>query len=373
MFWNLSLLQEISFYQLKIPQRKHIIREFKGQGGKIAAVLPIHYPRALFRAFSILPVEVWGPPKIDSSYGGTHLQAYICSIVHNALSFLKTGGLDETDFILVPHTCDSLQGLGSVLIDFVRPPKQVLTLYLPRSKGKTAYEFLTNEIRRIYNRLSEITGLHPDNATILKAIQIEENADRTLAESYSKRQMFTLDNLDFYSLIRTREFLPAEHFIDTAQSALNLLTEENFNRVPIILSGIVPEPMEVLSALNEMGACVVADDLACCGRRLYQSGSSADPFQRLSENILSAAPDPTRGDSMQDRIDHLRDLVYQSKAKGIIFYDVKFCEPELFDLPDLRKALKVEGIPSLTMEVDINDPISNQMLTRIETFLEIIK
>jgi len=363
----------MSFNQLKIPQRKHIIKEFKGHGGKVAAVLPIHYPRALFRAFSILPVEVWGPPGIDSSYGGTHLQAYVCSIVHNALSFLKTGGLDEADFIMVPHTCDSLQGLGSVLIDFVRPPKQVLTLYLPRSKRETDYEFLANEIRRIYKRLSEITDLHPDDAAILKTIRIEENADRTLAELYSKRQMLSLDNVDFYRLIRTREFLPAEHFIEMAQSVLNVRNEEKINGVPIILSGIVPEPMEVLSTLQEIGACVVADDLACCGRRLYQSGSSTDPFKRLSENIFSAPPDPTRGDSLQVRINHLRGLVYQSKAKGVIFYDVKFCEPELFDLPDLRKALKGEGVPSLTLEVDINDPISNQMLTRIETFLEVIK
>ncbi|MEA3358262.1 MAG: 2-hydroxyacyl-CoA dehydratase family protein [Thermodesulfobacteriota bacterium] len=197
---------------MKIPQRKHIIKEFKGEGGKVAAVLPIHYPRALFRAFSILPVEVWGPPGIDSSYGGTHLQAYICSIVHNALSFLKTGGLDEADFILIPHTCDSLQGLGSVLIDFVRPPQQVLTLYLPRSKGETDYKFLANEVRRIYNRLSGITGLHPDDAAIFKAIQIEENANRTLAELYSKRQMFTLGNLDFYRLTQVYHLYTTMHY-----------------------------------------------------------------------------------------------------------------------------------------------------------------
>ncbi|MGM0382461.1 MAG: 2-hydroxyacyl-CoA dehydratase subunit D [Thermodesulfobacteriota bacterium] len=359
--------------QLKIPQRKDVIKAFKGQGGKVAAVLPIYYPRALFRAFSILPVEVWGPPGIDSSYGGAHLQPYICSIVHNALSFLKTGGLDEADFILVPHTCDSLQGLGSLLIDFVKPAQQVLTLYLPRNKEETCYEFLANEMRRIYNKLSEITGLHPDNASIFKAIRTEGNADKALAELYIKRQTFYLDNLDFYSLIRAREFLPAEQFLEITQSALHLLHREKSRGVPIILSGIVPEPMKLLSTLSNMDAWVVADDMACCGRRLYKPGSSNDPFIRLSEDLFSAAPDPTRGDSLQLRIDHLKGLVYQSKAKGVIFYDVKFCEPELFDLPDLRKALKEEGIPSLTLEVDINDPISNQMLTRIETFLEVIK
>ena len=184
--------------------------------------------------------------------------------------------------------------------------------------------------------------------------------------------MIILDNFDFYRLIRTREFLPAGIFIDLAKYALSLLREEESTGIPIILSGIVPEPMEVLSALGEMGAHVVADDLACCGRRLYQRGSSTDPFERLSENLFSSAPDPTRGDSLQDRIDHLKGLVSQYRAHGIIFYGVKFCEPELFDLPDLRKALKGEGVPSLTLEVDINDHISNQMLTRIESFLELI-
>ncbi len=363
----------MSLQQLKIPKRKDVINEFKARGGKIAAVLPIHYPRALFRAFSILPIELWGPPKIDNSFSGSHLQAYVCSIVHNALSFLKIGGLDEVDFILVPHTCDSLQGLGSLLVDFVTTTKKVLTLYLPRDKGEPGYEFLGHEILRIYTILSQITGLHPDDALLFDAIHIEEQADKALAELYFKRKKLGLGNMDFYRLIRTREFLPAEHFIKLSQSVLSVSAAKSFNGLPVVLSGIIPEPMELLDELSRMGISVAADDLACCGRRLYQPGVSMNPFRRLSENLFSAAPDPTRGDSLESRIQYLKSLVYKSKAKGVIFYDVKFCEPELFDLPDLKKALKGQGIPSLTLEVDINDPISSQMLTRIETFLEVIR
>jgi len=363
----------MSLQQLKIPKRKDIINEFKARGGKIVAVLPIHYPRALFRAFSILPIELWGPPKIGNSFSGSHLQTYVCSIAHNALSFLKIGGLDEVDFILVPHTCDSLQGLGSLLVDFVTTTKKVLTLYLPRDKGEPGYEFLGHEIFRVYTILSQITGLHPEDALILDAIHREEQADKALAELYRKRKKLGLENIDFYRLIRTREFLPAEHFIKLSQSVLTLSTAKRFNGLPVVLSGIVPEPMELLDELSRMGISVVADDLACCGRRLYQPGVSMNPFRRLSENLFSAAPDPTRGDPLDSRIKHLKNLVYKSKAKGVIFYDVKFCEPELFDLPDLKKALKGQGIPSLTLEVDINDPISSQMLTRIETFLEFIR
>lgn len=102
-----------------IPHRSEVIRAHKEKGGSVAAVLPIHYPRALLRAFNVLPVEVWGPPGPQPGRGAGHLQSYVCSIVGNALGFLLSGGLEETDVVVVPHACDSLQGLGSLLIDFI--------------------------------------------------------------------------------------------------------------------------------------------------------------------------------------------------------------------------------------------------------------
>ncbi|HEY77039.1 MAG TPA: 2-hydroxyacyl-CoA dehydratase, partial [Thermoflexia bacterium] len=99
-----------------IPSRTETIRKFKEAGGKVAAVLPIHYPRSLLRAFGLLPVEVWGPPRVDISHAAAHLQPYVCSIALNALSFLLIGGLDVVDCIIVPHACDALQGLGSLLL-----------------------------------------------------------------------------------------------------------------------------------------------------------------------------------------------------------------------------------------------------------------
>ena len=91
---------------LEIPTRSEVISKHKGRGGRVAAVFPIHYPRALFRAFNVLPVEVWGPPKVEARQGEAHLQSYTCSIVRNGLSFILSGGLNVADFIVVPasHT-----------------------------------------------------------------------------------------------------------------------------------------------------------------------------------------------------------------------------------------------------------------------------
>jgi benzoyl-CoA reductase subunit C len=121
-----------------------------------------------------------------------------------------------------------------------------------------------------------------------------------------------------------------------------------------------------------MGGVVVADDLACCGRRLYPPGASEDAFSHMAESLLAAPPDSTRGSPIQERLEHLLRLVGTSGAKGVIFYDVKFCEPELYDLPDLRQGLQAAGIPSVAIEVDVSDPLSHQALTRIEAFLEMM-
>lgn len=355
-----------------IPRRSEIIDNHKQQGATVAAVLPIHYPRALLRAFDVLPVEVWGPPAVDASYKTTHLQPYVCSVVQNALSFLQAGGLDAVDLIVVPHACDTLQGLGSILIDFVAPRQPVLPIYIPRGERESDVSFLADEFRALYRRLEEITGRAPSKAELVASIRREEKADALLGQLHRQRKNLPLSDRDFYRLIRSREYLPAETFAELARTVTKQAVETARNSAPLLLSGIVPEPMGVLDALTEIGGVVVADDLACCGRRLYPLGKSDKPFRRMAERILHAPPDSTRGSPVQERLDHLLRLAKESGARGVVFYNVKFCEPELFYIPDLRRGLQDAGVPSVVIEVDIGDPLSHQVITRLEAFLEML-
>ena len=385
-----------------IPRRSEVIRAHKSRGGRVAAVLPIHYPRALFRAFDILPVEVWGPPNVDSTLGAAHLQPYVCSIARNALAFLLSGGLDETDFIVVPHACDSLQGFASILIDFIHPRQPVLPIYLPRGDRATHLQFLTDEFRALYRQLAAITSRTPSDADLMTCIAREEDADALLADLHARLRVGANGSLplrEMYRVIRSREYLSAETFLSlrgaqfatkqspselgipfdytqgmASQSSLAMTSEQSRpdGGIPIILSGIVPEPMGIFDAIEKMGGIVVADDFACCGRRLYPRGTSSAPFTRMAERIINAPADSTRDVPIRARLDHLTRLAHASGAKGIVFYDVKFCEPELFYLPALRHGLQDAGIQSIAIEVDLNDQLPQQALTRLEAFLEMV-
>ncbi len=358
---------------VKIPGRIETITKYKKEGGKIAAVLPIHYPRALLRGFNILPVEVWGPPGIGVGGGATHLQPYICSIAQNAISYLLNGGLDVTDIIIVPHACDSLQGFGSLLLDFIPTDQPVIPIYLPRERREGDVDFLCQELQMVYDRLVVITGLKPTDEELANHIHREEAADMLLSELHQSGSRLPISNRDLYRLIRSREYLPVETFMEFVQATLANVGDKPRDGVPLLLSGIVPEPMSLFDTISELGGIVVGDDLACCGRRLYQPGKDTEPFRRMAERIIFAPPDPTRGNPLQERRDYLLKLAGVTGGKGIIFYEIKFCEPELFDLPILQKELGAAGVPSLTIELDLNDQPSQQTRTRIGAFLEMIQ
>jgi benzoyl-CoA reductase/2-hydroxyglutaryl-CoA dehydratase subunit BcrC/BadD/HgdB len=369
--------------ELDIPRRRDVIAEWKrgrvrvNGGGLVAAVFPIHYPRELLRAHGFLPVEVWGPPGIDDSAAGAHLQAYTCAIVRNGLAFLLSGGLDEVDAILVPDACDSLQGLGSVLLDFVQPRMPVATFYPPRSTRPSDAEYLVRELRSLGEGLARISGAAAGDDELREAIDREARADELTARLLARRLELPLTDLELYRLLRSREYLPAERYAELAE---RVLAEAEPGRgagggdgIPIMLSGIVPEPMELFEALAETGAVVVADDLACCGRRVYPPGLSDEPYRRMAERLQGGPPDPMRGSPIQARIHHLRRLARGSGARGVIFYDVKFCEPEQFDLPLLREALRDSGVPSLALEVDLSGRLPGQTVTRLDAFVEMLR
>jgi benzoyl-CoA reductase/2-hydroxyglutaryl-CoA dehydratase subunit BcrC/BadD/HgdB len=355
---------------LILPRRSDTITQWQAGGGAVAAVFPIHYPRSLLRAFNLLPVEVWGPPGVEADHGASHLQPTICSVVRNALSFLLSGGLDAVDLLVVPHACDSLQGFASILIDLITLRQPVIPIYLPRGRRQSDLVFLADELRSVFRQLETLTGRVPSDAELREHIYCEEAADELLAQVSRHR---SLGDAARYRLIRAREYLPAERFVALAREALaGPPAEESDSSVPLLLSGILPEPMALLDAITTLGGRVVADDLACCGRRHYAPGESEEPFQRMAERILHALPDPTRGSPLCERLDHLLGLVAGSGARGVVFYEPKFCEVELFDLPTLRQGLEEAGVPSMTVEVDLNDSLSQRVITRLEAFLEML-
>jgi benzoyl-CoA reductase/2-hydroxyglutaryl-CoA dehydratase subunit BcrC/BadD/HgdB len=94
-----------------------------------------------------------------------------------------------------------------------------------------------------------------------------------------------------------------------------------------------------------------------------------DPVEALARAYLS--PYINRGFAF--RLSELRRLVDVFHCDGIIFHSNRSCKPYSLGQPLLKKLLAREGIPSLLIESDMNDPrvfTEGNVLTQIEAFLE---
>ena len=51
---------------------------------------------------------------------------------------------------------------------------------------------------------------------------------------------------------------------------------------------------------------------------------------------------------------------------------MKFCEPELFDVPAIKAAFARRGVPVLVVEGELEATLPAQVVTRIEAFVELL-
>jgi benzoyl-CoA reductase/2-hydroxyglutaryl-CoA dehydratase subunit BcrC/BadD/HgdB len=359
-----------------VTREAYIRRQRSEHGRKAVAVLPVHYPKELLTALDLLAVELWGPPGAPRGDAAGRIQTYVCAVVRNALGFLASGGADAVDAVLFPHTCDSIQQLATLASDFGGWGKPALTFLHPKDPGRpSARTFAAAELRALAGRLEAVAGrsLAPDR--LAAAIRLHRQIDGHRAALLDGRASLPLDDRALYGLLRRGEWLwPEEHLAELRVARERLGSGPPPARVPVLLTGYVPEPADILETLNVAGAFVAADDYASVGRRLVREEDApvGDPWEALLARYLSAPPCPTRAADQGARMRHLEGLLERSGARGVVVHVVKFCEPELFDVPAIRRTFAARGVPVLVLEGELERQLSGQAITRIEAFAEMI-
>ena len=71
------------------------------------------------------------------------------------------------------------------------------------------------------------------------------------------------------------------------------------------------------------------------------------------------------------RLEYLKTLITNHQIDGVVFIQYSFCDPDAFESRSLSHHLeKKMGIPTLTLVTDPQLTNLNQMITRVEAFME---
>lgn len=179
----------------------------------------------------------------------------------------------------------------------------------------------------------------------------------------------------FSRVIQESYFAPVEDQIRTLQVLLSEC-ESPTAETPkgrIIVSGILPPSTALIEAIEHNGLIVVGNDIASQHRSYFYTPSAAnDPADYYTDFYQHHFPCTTLLYSADRRVDALKDLIRDTHGEGLIFVGEKFCEYEYFEIPYLEKTLRAMGVPTLFLDVAIEDEDSAALITRIEAFSEMI-
>lgn len=357
-----------------MTRKEYLIKQKEKEGRKLFGIFPAYYPREILWAMNVVPVEIWDP-SLEVNHANAHLQPNVCSVVKLGLELILQGKCDILDGFLFPHTCDSIQNLSSIVYDYIGIEKPCYFFYHPKAPYRDSSRLyyleqlkaLVSQIEKQLGPLS-LSGLEQSIAQGQQVASILKN----LYDSRAQGEL-NASNSEFYKVIRQGEYFHPDDFLPLLKEFLTVSKGKADSGPSVILSGVLPNPPGILTFLDNLGIRVAYDDFMIGSRRLLIPPINLpDPFEQLTESYVRMPPCTTKASPVARRRDYLLEMIDATGVKGVIFYMVKFCEPEWFDIPNLVSELKTRKIPTLVLDTELNQGFSGQMANRLEAFIEMI-
>ena len=355
-------------------RKEYLLNQIQDHGRRIFGVFPAQYPKEILWAHNILPVEIWDPP-LPPETAKAHLQPYICSVVQTGLELLLSGKAAFLDGLLFPHTCDSIQNAASMVNDYLNPGVPCFFFQHPKAPyGESSRKYYLAQLKNLDAALTQVFGPR-ESGELERRVAQGRRISELLRKVYELRNAcrLPLTHVEFYQKIRSGEYLWPSDYIAELEAVLAGYVEcRDFPNHHIVLSGVLPDSGGLLEILDKHGVEIIGEDLLSCSRRFLSEPRYEinDPLPSLVNDYFSLPPCPTKNSPIHERVEHIAGFKENRMTIGVIFNVIKFCEPELFDLPNLRAGLKERSIPSLVVETEVNEPLSGALTTRVEAFLE---
>ena len=365
------------------------LKKAKDEGKKIVGTFCLYVPDEILFALDCIGIGLCGGTNFSNYAADDLLPTNICALIKSALGF-GIGNIcpyfGMADLLIGETTCDGKKKAWEILKDY----KPVYVMETPQCKSRPqAKALFIQEMKDLIVELENLTGKK------LTAEKLNEAMQKISKKRSQMRRVYEARKADPVPISGKDALLMSQvAFYDDPDRQIEMtgkLAEEVEQRVKegvgiaekgakrILISGT---PMAVPNwkmhhIIETKGAVIIAEE-TCTGTRYFQSefnGVTSDTIDGLLEiladrylNINCACFTPNDG-----RKEDILRLVKEYNADGVVLYTLNFCQAYEVESIGLEKAIKEQGIPVLSISTDYSSEDNEQINTRVEAFLEMIK
>lgn len=362
------------FHEVASDPRKQMDK-YLAEGRKVVLVAPVYTPEEIIHSMGMVPMGAWGG-DIQLNESKKYFPAFICSIMQSIVELGVKGVYDGATAIVIPSLCDSLKVIGQNWKYAVKSIPFIPMTYPQNRKPAFGHAFTKAGYEVVASELEKITGAKLEDDKLMASIKVynEHNAVmRDLVPALAAHPEIT--NAQRSDIFKSATFMRKEEHTELVKALLAALEGQAAGeaKIRVMTSGILADAPDLLEILDQNGMQIVADDVAAESRQ-YRTDSPVDgaAIDCLVTKFCETDNCSLLYDVEKKRVDKIVADAKNADAKGVIVFLTKFCDPEEFDYPLIKRACEKAELPCVLIEIDRQMVNYEQARTAIETFKDLI-
>ena len=368
--------------------RPEQIRQERKRGTKVIAFFPGNYvPEEILFAAGTVPICLTHGGQGDAVQASRDLvpdiicpfaRAQVGELVLQTNPFYK-----EIDMLIAPVTCQHLKKTADIWE--YRTDMEIFKLGVPPQYDTDfGMDYFVGRLKTMMERVASVSGNRLTDEKLVEAIALY-NRMRALFRSISRLRknnppivsfsdFLFLNHLSFYldPAVMVAALEKIQHrFERLTQSA------ESSDKPRILLIGPnVAFGDNTISKLVESVNAEIVTEEVCEGIRSYWTdvNTEGDPVRALAEGYLkNKLPCAFMRKSADRRLDFVDRLIDEFSISGVLWYELLGCETYDAESYFFAKKMEEREMPMLVVESDYGPSALQQLVVRMEAFVEQIR
>ena len=381
----------IYFENLLTEANNDLIRQAQEEGKKCVAFVCENTPEPLLNLPGVFSARLRAPRTGTMEVSTYYLTSFLCEFSRALLERALEGGYNFADCVITPDGCSMMnrcvenmellnaigEGKPDFFYDYMEIPMKAddngLNLYVLQCKN------------HILKPLNEHFGIDISEEAIRKAVD-EHNRVCELIRAigdFRKADNPVITGYEFFVITLATYAAPKYLLIDKLEETLEELKTREPDPVPkrarVVVVGSEVDDIDFIKLIEENGAYVCADRFcygSLPGRDPIYLNDEEDALTQICREYMMRGKCPRymNTDKMDQRRTYVDELAHEYKADGIIYEQMKFCDPWAYEKMLGSHILREDyGYPVLAVDRPYAIGTSGQMRTRVQAFVESIE
>ena len=380
----------IYFENLLQDANNELIAQAKSEGKRCVAYVCENVPEPLLNLAGTFSIRLRAPRTGSMEMATYYLTSFLCEYSRALLERAIEGGFKFADCIITPDGCTMMNRCV-----------ENMELLKTMDKEKFFYEYMEIPMKcddnglnlytlqctnHVLKPLAENFGIDVSDAAIRESVRRHNRICELIRAigDFRKEENPRITGYEFHIITLATYAAPQDMLIEKLEETLEeLKTREpepkNPFRARVVVVGSEIDDVDFVKLVEETGAYVCADRFcygSLPGRVPIELNDAEDALTQVCRHYMTHSQCPRYMDmpKMLGRREYVNALAKEYNADGIIYEQIKFCDPWAYERMVGSHVLQHDfGYPVLSVDRPYTIAGSGQMRTRVQAFVESIE